>query len=66
MLSAAMTATRSGSALVSSRAASSHLLVEVVGELADVLRVEVAPHGVTLAVDVDVDDAAFHRRAVRG
>ena len=43
-----------------------HLLVEVVGELADVLRLEVAPHGVTLAVDVDVNDAAFHGRAVRG
>src|SRR6516165_10244656 len=34
-----------------------HLFVEIARELADVLRVELAPHGVTMAVNVDVNDA---------
>ena len=57
MLSAATTATRSGSALASSPRGLPHLVVQVGRELADVLRLQLAPDRVLLPVNLNVDDA---------
>ena len=66
MFSAAMTATRVGSLLASSRAAACIFASRYSASFDDVLRLEIAPNGVALAVNVDVDDAVAMTRRLRG